>query len=342
MNIKRSFAIILMAALLCMPVWALGEVHNITGHTPPEGLLACNFFVKDGDVITGSSDETICIAIPDEDVINLTIKDLSILNNAMFIADELNGASDCIVNLTFEGTNHLTASTEGARAALTVKAPMNILGGSVTLHGHRGLQVLNDLNILGGDITATQNGAHESSVGIFTTGSLNISSGNVTVSDFRTKDGGTLILPGYSGEIPEGQHHAWVINDNQMKTGDKVDLSGDTNVISVVGYLIDTAPVSAYGTVKGDGVYKPGDTVTLIAIPDQDYYLKSWRVNGEIVSTSEVYTFVATENQQIEAVFEKIPPLPKTGDESSILLWSALVCISLLSMTMLVRKKKEA
>lgn len=34
--------------------------------------------------------------------------------------------------------------------------------------------------------------------------------------------------------------------------------------------------------------------------------------------------------------------LPQTGDESSILLWSALACISLFGMAMLARRRKEA
>jgi len=40
--------------------------------------------------------------------------------------------------------------------------------------------------------------------------------------------------------------------------------------------------------------------------------------------------------------FEKGPELPKTGDESNVILWSALACISLFGMATLIRKKKEA
>ena len=39
---------------------------------------------------------------------------------------------------------------------------------------------------------------------------------------------------------------------------------------------------------------------------------------------------------------EADPEIPQTGDESNVLFWSALACISLLGMMVLVRKQKEA
>ena len=51
---------------------------------------------------------------------------------------------------------------------------------------------------------------------------------------------------------------------------------------------------------------------------------------------------------QSEAMMPVVPvpevnaDLPKAGDESNVILWSALACISLFGITMLVRKRKEA
>lgn len=42
------------------------------------------------------------------------------------------------------------------------------------------------------------------------------------------------------------------------------------------------------GTVKGIGSYLPGDTVTLQAVPDNGYFLKSFQVDSTIPSTSQV------------------------------------------------------
>jgi len=48
----------------------------------------------------------------------------------------------------------------------------------------------------------------------------------------------------------------------------------------------------------------------------------------------------AFENREIPAL--PIPVLPETGDEFNLILWSALACISLFGMTMLVRRRNEA
>lgn len=43
-----------------------------------------------------------------------------------------------------------------------------------------------------------------------------------------------------------------------------------------------------------------------------------------------------------QEVVPMLAQLPQTGDDSNVILWFALACISLFGMTMLVRKKKEA
>lgn len=45
----------------------------------------------------------------------------------------------------------------------------------------------------------------------------------------------------------------------------------------------------------------------------------------------------------VEPVYEKVAiSIPQTGDDSNMILWSALACISMLGMTTLARKRKDA
>lgn len=60
---------------------------------------------------------------------------------------------------------------------------------------------------------------------------------------------------------------------------------------------------SGGGTVSGDGEYKNGDKVTLIATPDSGYTFDGWYSDGVKVSDSERYTFTANENSSFSAVF---------------------------------------
>ncbi len=58
------------------------------------------------------------------------------------------------------------------------------------------------------------------------------------------------------------------------------------------------------GTVNGGGVYVDGEAVTLTATPAPNYYFANWTENGQIISTSETYTFIASANRNIVGNFE--------------------------------------
>ena len=74
-----------------------------------------------------------------------------------------------------------------------------------------------------------------------------------------------------------------------------------------VDYCVISTSVLIGGSVSGVGVYLPGDTVNLVAVPDKGFKFISWKLGGKIVSTSEKYSFTASENANFIVNFEALP-----------------------------------
>ena len=60
---------------------------------------------------------------------------------------------------------------------------------------------------------------------------------------------------------------------------------------------------------SGEGTYEYGTKVTITATPAEAYYFVNWTKDGEEVSTEAVYTFTLSENLELTANFEEIPPV---------------------------------
>ena len=58
------------------------------------------------------------------------------------------------------------------------------------------------------------------------------------------------------------------------------------------------------GYVTGTGIYKQGDSVTLIAIPNEGYKFINWTENGEVVSEEAEYSFTIISDRDLVANFE--------------------------------------
>lgn len=61
-----------------------------------------------------------------------------------------------------------------------------------------------------------------------------------------------------------------------------------------------------YGTVLGGGDYQSNQNVKITATPKDGYKFICWQEDGNTISTLSEYTFTATKNRIIVAVFEKI------------------------------------
>lgn len=79
-----------------------------------------------------------------------------------------------------------------------------------------------------------------------------------------------------------------------------VDTSVDTYNIAV------SADPSAGGTVSGGGEYDENASVTVSATANSGYSFVKWTENGEQVSTDASYTFTATSDRTLVAVFKEV------------------------------------
>lgn len=70
------------------------------------------------------------------------------------------------------------------------------------------------------------------------------------------------------------------------------------------------------GTVSGAGTYKDGENVTIVATPDDGYQFDGWYSNGSKISNTQKYSFTATENTSISAVFSIVPTTSPTDTTS--------------------------
>jgi hypothetical protein len=81
------------------------------------------------------------------------------------------------------------------------------------------------------------------------------------------------------------------------------------SIISLTGCVKPTFQVlvqitpAAGGGVTGDGTYKKGDTVVLNAVPAESYRFLNWKSSGTFLTDENPYSFIITENTNLEAVF---------------------------------------
>lgn len=74
---------------------------------------------------------------------------------------------------------------------------------------------------------------------------------------------------------------------------------------AVSGISIQTAVNDeSYGTATGGGTYTQGQTVTVHATPNSGYRFVEWQEDGVTVSTNADYSFTATQNRNLRAIFE--------------------------------------
>lgn len=70
--------------------------------------------------------------------------------------------------------------------------------------------------------------------------------------------------------------------------------------------IVTSVDPAGAGTASGGGTYTQGQSVTLQAVPASGYQFVAWREAGADVSTDAAYTFTASGNRTITAVFAAI------------------------------------
>ena len=100
------------------------------------------------------------------------------------------------------------------------------------------------------------------------------------------------------------------------------DVTGSGETVSVTynwfARIMISASVnlSAGGTVSGAGYYYCGTNVTLTATANPDYEFVNWTENNEVVSTDAIYSFEATEDRSLVAIFRPSSALVFIGSET--------------------------
>ncbi len=95
----------------------------------------------------------------------------------------------------------------------------------------------------------------------------------------------------------DGGYNDLYIDNLVIKTWEKVEV--DTAKVDA------PASDSSMGATTGGAEYLAGTSVTLEATAKRGYRFNGWKVGEEIVSTDEVYTFTATEDITVTAMFSK-------------------------------------
>ncbi len=144
-------------------------------------------------------------------------------------------------------------------------------------------------------------------------------------------------------------------NDNPPYTpsenGVGVDVSGElTGGLSLVASyktILVRIEIDANGGVGGSGsqTVEKGKIVTLEAPTKEGHLFTGWKDekgNSYPAGADGKVNITVTEDMTLTAEWEKLPSaenLPKTGDESPVLLWSAVLAVSAAAGFMLKRKK---
>ena len=265
--------------------------------------------------------------------------------------------SGCITSDTGNGgglyANHSTLKITGGRIENNKAAH----GGGVALVGKTTFEKpITNWTVIGNEAYATdgvgggiklENGSMDVSAG--SNRIYNNTAGGQGADIFLLNDSSTIKLPNAanmnatyrdSGIEIDG----WYKDDNPRYTpsenGVGVDVSGElTGGLSLVASyktILVRIEIDANGGVGGSGsqTVQKGTTVILEAPTKEGHLFKGWKDekgNSYPAGTDGKVNITVTEDMTLTAEWEKLPSaenLPKTGDESPVLLWSAVLAVS--------------
>jgi len=98
------------------------------------------------------------------------------------------------------------------------------------------------------------------------------------------------------GTAADGPEYTFTLDRDR----DLVAVMTKTHVISVAASDNDG------GTVDGSGMYLDGQAVTVSAVAADGYEFAGWQENGSIVSEDDVYSFAASADRELTAVFVRV------------------------------------
>lgn len=107
------------------------------------------------------------------------------------------------------------------------------------------------------------------------------------------------------GEVPKGTYDLYLGTDTAVYELGYSWTNTHTGKEIPTRYLVtlETSDDNL-GEVFGDGLYFENTALTVTAIQKEGASFVGWEMNGEIVSEHEEYSFIASENVEIEAIFQ--------------------------------------
>ena len=275
--------------------------------------------------------------------------------------------SGCITSDTGNGgglyANHSTIKITGGRIENNKAAH----GGGVALIGKTTFEKpITNWTVIGNEAYATggvgggiklENGSMDVSAG--SNRIYNNTAGGQGADIFLLNDSSTIKLPNAANMNATYRDSGIEIdgwyNDNPPYTpsenGVGVDVSGElTGGLSLVASyktILVRIEIDVNGGVGGSSsqTVQKGKTVTLEAPTKEGHLFTGWKDekgNSYPAGADGKVNITVTEDMTLTAEWEKLPSaenLPKTGDESPVLLWSAVLAVSAAAGFMLKRKK---
>ena len=136
-------------------------------------------------------------------------------------------------------------------------------------------------------------------------------------------------------------------SENGEVVGAGVELKGELSLVASYTVIPVSIVIDANGGKGGSGsqTVQKGTNVTLEAPTKEGHLFKGWKDekgNSYPAGEDGKVKIIANENMTLTAEWKKLPSaenLPKTGDESPVLLWGAALAVSAAACFMLRRKK---
>ena len=124
---------------------------------------------------------------------------------------------------------------------------------------------------------------------------------NIALQDVSFTNETYLHVPLY---VPSGTKELYEVADNWKNFFNIIEFDWEAPKYTISA----TCNNPQYGSITGGGDYYYGDTVTLIASPNDGYYFKNWTENGLEVCATPIYSFVVDGDRTLTAVFDILAP----------------------------------
>lgn len=330
MKAKRIFALSLMALLLCLPVCSLAAVVDLTNYpTVPDerfdGKTQCIILdIHENTTLTGSTD--VYLYLNASAGVTLTLDDVHIDGIAIYLDGDI----------TIKGKTRNENEFYNEDVAIT--APKDA---TITLDSFETDRLFihpNADNIQ--SMTLNLVGTSKLDYGLLCYKTLLHTKGNGTLK-CNHLDGSGMDLQDSSIIVDSGN----IVVDSGMEvTACAILIDQEDEALTMLPIVMNSGTLIANGNLYAIGKWnynlRKEEPFPLI-LNNKKFIITA---GEDEASAKEVNSYTDEKYLKIVEIIspELKPELPKTGDNSNVILWLSLICISLLGMTTLVSKRKNA